>query len=173
MKEKGIDYKRDVKIDFDNLDLEWVDQAELARKYAEHLKGLKGEVRRLEEKKKTVRSELINDINRDPEKYLGEGVRPSDAKVEAAYRTSPLYLEAVEELLDAQEEAEYGEWVYNEISFTKKKSLEQLVQLYISQYFAGPTIPRDIREEYKKRQEQREEKQKTVNKGIRQKLRRK
>jgi hypothetical protein len=172
MKEKGIDYKRDVKIDFDNLDLEWVDQAELARKYAEHLKGLKGEVRRLEEKKKTVRSELIDKINRDPDKYTGKE-RPNAADIEAAYRVDKEYKEVVEELLDAQEEAEYGEWVYNEISFTKKKSLEQLVQLYISQYFAGPSIPRNIREEYAKRKEEREGKQRNVNEGIGQKLKRK
>jgi hypothetical protein len=172
MKEKEINYKEDVKIDFDNLDLEWVDQPELARRYARHLSSLKREVGRLEEKKKTIRSALINEINRDPAKYTGKD-RPNAADIEAAYRTDKEYIETVEELLDAQEEAEYGEHVYNEISFTKKKALEQLVQLYISQYFAGPSVPRNLREEYMKKKEEMEKKQKAVNIGIREKLQRK
>lgn len=172
MREQEIDYKRDVKIDFDNLDLEWIDQPELARKYAKHLTSLKREVGRLEEKKKTIRSELIDLVNRNPEKYTGKK-SPNAADIEAAYRRDKEYQKTVEELLDAQEEAEYGEYVYNEISFTKKKSLEQLVQLYISQYFAGPNVPRNLMEEFKRKRKEQEEKQRSVNEGIGQKLKRK
>jgi hypothetical protein len=172
MKEKEINYAGDVKIDFDNLDLEWMDQPELARRYAKHLSSLKSEVRRLEEKKKTIRSALINEINRDPVTFTNKK-SPNANDIEAAYRTDKGYIETVEELLDAQEEAEYGEYVYNEISFTKKKSLEQLVQLYISQYFSGPSVPRNLREEYLKRKDEMEEKQKKVNEGIGEKLKRK
>jgi len=172
MKEKELDYKKDMMIDFDNLDLEWIDQTELARKYAKHLAGVKREVGRLEEKKKTIRSVLIDQVNRDPLETTGKK-SPNAADIEAAYRRDKEYQRTVEELLDAQEEAEYAEHVYNEISFTKKKALEQLVQLYISQYFAGPNVPRNLYEEYKKKREEMEKKQVKVNKGIGEKLSRK
>jgi phage host-nuclease inhibitor protein Gam len=172
MQEKEINYKEDVKIDFDNLDLEWIDQAELARRYAKHVSTLKKEVRRLEEKKKTIRSILIDKINRDPETLTGKA-RPNAADIEAAYRTNEEYIETVDELLDAQEEAEYAEYVYQEISWTRKKALEQLVTLHAQMYFAGPSVPRNLRDEYLRKKKEGEEKQKNVNKGIKSKLQRK
>jgi hypothetical protein len=44
----------------------------------------------------------------------------------------------------------------NEISFTRKAALENLVQLHGQQYFAGPKMPRDLKEEIRKHKEAQE-----------------
>ena len=65
-----------------------------------------------------------------------------------------------------KEELEYAELAFQEIAWTRKKSLENLVILHGQQYFAGPKMPRNISEE-------REIKQKSVNEKIGSGLKRK
>ena len=148
-----LDYEKDTHIDATALDVEWLEQAELARKYGKHIAGLRRNVRRLEEKKKTIRSELILQVNNDPQALIGKA-KPNANDIEAYYRTESVYKEAVEELNDAYEELEHGENAKNEIAFTRKKALENLVILHGQMYFAGPAVPRNLSKEIEKRNQQ-------------------
>jgi hypothetical protein len=93
------------------------------------------------------------EINKDPERFLGVGVKPSDPKVEAAYRIHPRHKEAKERWIEAMKKKNDAEIVKNEIGFTRKASLENLVQLWIGQYFAGPKVPRNLLQEREKTKE--------------------
>lgn len=158
-----MNYEEDVQIDETALDVEWLEHGALALRYARHAAQCAAEVRRLEEVKKTIRSELILEVNANPE-LIGKK-SPNAGDIEAYYRSHPRYQKAVEKVLAAQEEAEFAEVAKNEICFTRKKALEMLVQLHGQQYFAGPRIPRDLAEE-------REIRQKKMNAGIARKMQR-
>lgn len=156
-----LDYEQDVKIDQDALDVEWLEQADLARRYAKHVKARRREVARLEEKKKTIRAELIDYVNRNPDEATGKS-KPNSADIESYYRRQQRYKDAVEELLDAQEDLDYAELAHQEISWTRKKALEQLVTMWLGEYFAGPKVPRNLAEELRKKKEERRERSKKV-----------
>jgi hypothetical protein len=167
----NIDYERDCKIDYDDLDTEWVEQADLARRYAKHLSHLRSKVRKLEEEKKTIRSEIIDAINRNPEEFTGK-TKPNSADIEAAYRRQKKYKEKMNEVLDAQEELDYAELAYQEIAWTKKKALEQLVTLHGQQYFAGPSMPRNLEKEMERKKKRQENFVQSVGKSTTKRRRR-
>ncbi len=141
-----LDYENDIKIDESALDIEWLEQAALSLKYGRHLSNLKSIQRRLEEKKKTTRSELILKVNKNAETLIGKK-SPNAGDIEAFYRNDPGYKAVIEELNDTIEEAEFAEIAYQQISWTRKAALENLVKLNGQQYFAGPSMPRDLTKE--------------------------
>ncbi len=163
--ELDINYERDTQLDYDALDVEWWKQADLARRYAKHLKNIKSKVWRLEEKKKTIRSELIDQINRNPKPYTAKD-KPNATDIEAAYRRQERYKHVAEELLDKQEELEYAEMVYKEIAYTRKDQLREMVKLWLGEYFAGPSMPRNLTDEIKAFNERKKEQRKEANKAI-------
>lgn len=144
-----LDYIKDMEIDEEGLDVEWLNQPELARKYGKHLVDLRLVMEKADEKVKTIRSELILKANELDAMKVFSKKKPTMADIEAYYRTQPEYIEAKEDYLKAKEEYEYAEVVTNEVRFTRKNALEQLVLLYNGNYFAGPAVPRNLSEERK------------------------
>lgn len=138
-----LNYNKDVRINESALDLEWLDQAELAIKYGKEFALAHAKVLLLDEKVKVIRSELINKAWSDPQKYLGQP-KGSIQTVEAYYRTHKKHKKAKQELIKAQEELNFIEIAKNEIAFTRKAALENMVKLFTSSYFAGPNVPRDL-----------------------------
>ena len=149
-----IDYERDRKIDPLALDVEWLGQPDLAMKYGKHLVDIRMREELAHERLKVVRSEIIIEVNEDPEGTLGKA-KPNAADIEAYYRVQKKYKEAKEEWIKAKAELEFAEIAFKEISVTRKRSLENLVTLHGQMYFAGPKVPRDLGKEWA-------EKQKTV-----------
>ena len=138
-----LNYKNDVKINESALDLEWLDQAELAIKYGKEWVIARKKVALLDEKIKVVRSELIREAWENPEECLGQP-KGSIQTVEAYYRTRNKHKKLKQKLIEAQEELDLVEVAKNEIAFTRKSALENAVKLYIAGYFAGPNVPRDL-----------------------------
>lgn len=155
-----INYERDIKIDEKSLDIEWLEQPTLALKYARHYSYLNDEVRRLEEQKKIIRSKLILEVNQNPKELIGKD-KPNSSDIEAFYRAHKDYQKIVNELNDAIKEAEFAGFAKDEICYTRKKALENLVNLHAQQYFAGPNVPRNL--SYEKQQRDR---QKNVNSKV-------
>lgn len=153
-----MDYEKDIIIDVTSLDTEWADQASLALKYGRHWAKCRKTLTLAEEKIKVVRAELIAEANSDPSKYCGKD-KPNAADIEAYYRNHPRHKTAKDEWVDAQYECNMAEVAKNEFSFTRKAALEGLVTLHGQSYFAGPRIPRNLKEEW-------EEKQKKSNQVI-------
>jgi hypothetical protein len=166
---KEINYEKDIHIDEDQLDVEWVEQPDLAMKYASNLAKLRTKVRGLEEEKKVVRSECIVEANENPEGCTGKA-KPNSADLEAYYRTQTVYKDVIEDLLKAKEELEFAELAFQEISWTRKNALENLVKLHAQQYFAGPSIPRDLS---MKRVDYNAKKVEKVNAGVANRIKRK
>jgi len=150
-----LDYEKDIRIDPDALDIEWLQQASLALQYAKYLEEIRAEVKKMRERKKTKRSELILEANASPEVCCGKA-KPNAADIEAYYRTHDDYKTIAEKLISQEEELAYAELAFNEIAWTRKKALENLVTLHGQQYFAGPKVPRNISKEWEAKQKQRD-----------------
>lgn len=139
----NLNYKEDVRIDETSLDLEWLDQAELAISYGKEWAAIRKKVSLLDEKVKVVRSKLIRKAYENPEQYLGQA-KATMQTVEAFYRDHKKHKKLKQELIEAQEELDLVEVAKNEMSFTRKSALENLVKLHNADWFAGPTVPRDL-----------------------------
>jgi len=158
-----MDYEKDMKIDETALDVEWFEQAPLALRYGKYWARARRNLTIAEEKIKVVRAELIKLANLNPDKYLGKDVKPTGPNVEAFYRNHSRHKAAKDEWIEAQYNLNMIEVAKNEISFTRKAALENLVKLHGQGYFAGPKMPRNLTEEMQKRD-------KEVNKRIGSKL---
>lgn len=161
----NLDYKKDVRIDETALDLEWLDQAELAISYGKEWAILRKKVALLDEKVKVIRSKLIRKAWENPEKYLGQP-KATAQTVEAFYRTHKKHQKAKQLYIEAQEELDLVEVAKNEISFTRKGALENLVKLHAADWFAGPNVPRDITS---LRSERNNDRQDSVDKQVKRK----
>lgn len=148
---KELNFDDDMRIDVRQLDIEWMEQGALSRAYGEYHNQCLSRKRRAEEEIKVVRARLTMKANKFPDKYLGQGIKPTAPVVEAFYRTHPTHIAAKDEWLAACEECDSAEVAKWEISNTRKSTLEHLVKLLIANYFAGPNVPRNLVEEIEKR----------------------
>ena len=139
-----MNFEQDMHIDESALDMELLEQATLALKYGKYWAECKERLTRAEENIKVIRSELIRKANSDPDRYLGQDVKPTAPNIEAFYRNHPNHKEAKEEWIEAQYELNMAEVAKNEISFTRKTALENLVKLHGQGYIAGPQIPHNL-----------------------------
>ena len=145
-----MNYEEDCSIDETALDVEWLDQGRIAGKWIKHYAHMKKRLRKAEEKKKIKRSELILEVNKNPEELIGKA-KPNAADIEAYFRTHPDYQAAVDELNELTEDVEFTEMAKNEICWTRREALANMVILHGQAYFAGPKVPRNLTEERKKR----------------------
>ncbi len=144
-----MDYEADLQIDPDQLDVEWLEQANRFMKYAEASADADAEVKRINEKIKNLQSELTLDAHQDPT-IMGKDIKPTVANVEAYYREHDNYKKLKDQVIDAEHDAD----VLRNAVFAfhqRKAALEQLVTLHGQQYFAGPTEPRNLGLEFEKR----------------------
>jgi hypothetical protein len=146
-------YERDMSIDVQALDVEWTEQAELAMKYGRMWAEAQDTLERANENVKLIKAELNVRINENPEKLLGEGVKATVANVEACILQHVDYQQAREAWLDALKQSNLLSVAKNEISFTRKSALENLVILHGQSYFAGPNVPRNLKVEVDKKRE--------------------
>ena len=162
-----MDYENDIKIDENALDVEWLDQASLAMKYGRHWAECQQKFQRTEEKIKLVRSELIAEVNSNPEKTLGEGIKPTGPNIESFYRNHIDHIKAKEDWVEAQYQLNVADIAKWEISHTRKIALENLVKLHGQNYFAGPSVPRDLGYEAQQKHAQKKSDNKVARKMTR------
>lgn len=136
-------YAKEMQIDPEALDLEWLNHANLEVKYIDQLSELRKEVKDAEEEVKTVRSELVREAHENPQECCNSK-KATGPQVEAYYRTHQDYKNAKKECIDAQDAYEVARDIKDAIHFTRTKSLENLVKLHAAQYFAGPKVPGDL-----------------------------
>jgi len=137
-----LNYQHDVQIDPNGLDLAWLNQAKLAIDYGNYYAKCLAAERQAEQNVKLVRSELQSAALADPS--LCSGGKATAIAVEAYYRTHPRHVAAKEEYLRTHAELVTAEIAKREIAVSRKAALQNLVTLHGQQYFASPSIPRDL-----------------------------
>ena len=166
-----INFEKDLRIDPDQLDIEWLRQSELYAKYSLTLEDAKKNVADIEEQLKAqveelkrVRSELILEAHRDGIPGID---KVTDPKAEAYYRdhkkhkrAKDKWLQLGQDLADAKHEA--GMCLVAVFAFNhRKQALEDLVRLHGQNYFAGPQEPRELGGEWTKKAEELSEERTT------------
>ena len=156
MKEK-LNYEEDVKIDPDALDVAWLNQATLMKKYGKHQAATRKEMDNLKEKVDVIKAKADIRIRTDPESY--EIKKVTESIVQSTVLLEEDYQEILKEYANARYENDVAIAVVRAIEH-RKTALENLVRLLGSQYFAGPKTPRDLSYETLKKTERKENNQK-------------
>jgi hypothetical protein len=149
----NLNYERDIHIDSEALDIEWLEQSSLMMKYSQNVAQLQKEVDEAKESIELIKAELDKKIRSKPEKY--GIVKITDTQVASTILMQQSYQIASTAYIDAKFELNTAKGAVDAFEH-RKNSLENLVKLHGQQYFAGPKIPRDLTKEWQKKQDQRE-----------------
>jgi len=141
---ENLNYEDDVRIDSDALDVEWLKQADLMRKYAKHAADTKKEMDESKERLETGKAKIEMGIRQDPKAYGLEKV--TEGAIQSTIQLQQEYQKLNQDYINAKYENDVAVAVVRAID-QKKTALENLVKLLGVSYFAGPQAPRDLTQE--------------------------
>ncbi len=137
-------YKKDLEIDEQSLDLEWLRQPNLYMEYAEQLVEAKMEEADVKNRLEVVTAELDNRVRNDPN--LTGSSKVTEAGIKNWIIVQLEYQEALKEHNEVKNKVMLLEAAVKALEH-RKKALENLVILLNAKYFAAPKEPRDISRE--------------------------
>jgi len=147
-----LNYEQDVKIDPEALDVEWVGQPELMKKYALHAAAAKKELDEAKEELEVGKARIEMDIRKNPALYELEKI--TEGAIQSTLLLQKEYQKLSQAYTDAKYEYEVAVAVVRAID-QRKTALENLVKLLAASYFAGPQAPRDLGGEWVKERERK------------------
>lgn len=148
------EFKRDLEIDPNELDVQAGLQGELFFKWADLSIEAQEEQDRAKLNLETAEADLFQKAKLDPDSF---GItKATDASTSQAVRLQPKYLEASERLIQAKANAARLRAAVGAME-QKKRMIEILVTLHGQQYFAGPSVPRNLADAWKEVRENREQ----------------
>lgn len=134
-----LNYQRDIDIDQDRLDKEWIRQPELFLRWSEKAALARGEAERTKERLAVVKAEVDAEIRTHAEK------KPSEAQIFQMVIMDKRVRKAESENIEAWER--YGLLYAAKEAFEHRKaSLENLVKLHGQQYFSSPHYNKENQE---------------------------
>lgn len=157
-----MDYQKDIVIDSESLDLEWLDQASLFMKYARGAAIARADLDQAKENLDVVRASLDKEIRANPDKFGIEKI--TETVVSNTIIGLLEFQKANEKFLICKFEVDIAQAAVSAMN-QRKDALENLVKLHGMSYFAGPKVPRDIGYEAQKKHKQVE-----ANKAVKQGL---
>lgn len=137
-----MDYEKDVQINESALDLEWLNQPSLTFEYARNAALAEDRRDRAKEALELCKAEIDEDVRKNPSKYKLEKV--TDKAIESITMQDKEYKQKNDAYLTAKFELNVANGAMKAIGDMRKAALENLVKLIGQQYFAGPSVPRDI-----------------------------
>ena len=140
-------YNDDISIDRDALDIGWTKQAQTFFKYAELAAKARDAMDRKKEKIDVLEATMGLKIRTNPASYGLEKI--TEGAVQSTILIDQNHIDAVAELADLKYEYEVLIAAVRALD-QKKSALENLVRLQGQNYFAGPSVPREIGKEWAK-----------------------
>jgi len=150
---EDINYEEDVKIDEMALDIEWLRQPELMRKYAQYAAEAKKAMDEAKERLDVGIAKLDSEIRVNPNAYGLSKV--TESAIQNTILLQPEYQKLNKAYIEARYEYDIATAVVKAID-QRKTALENLVKLLGVSYFAGPQTPRDLHEETRRWLKERE-----------------
>ena len=143
------DYEEELRIDPDALDVEWLEQPMVFMRWSQKSADARAAVDRAKMNLDVVEAEVASDVRLNPTKYGLEKI--TEAAIRSAVLRSEEYVNATNVFIAFKHESDIlGAAVR---SFDQRKvALENLVKLQQQSYFAGPKEPRNLGEEFDKRE---------------------
>jgi len=153
-----LDFDKDVNINPTELDVEWLRQAGLYKKYSDEAAYARDKKDRAKEALEVAQAILASDIRKNFTKYGLEKVtessvwetvnqfkgKPGDGWTEAACA----FHDANEACMKAKLECDLIQGALSSVE-QRKYALENMVRLLNQNYFSSPTTPRDIGDKWK------------------------
>lgn len=146
-----MNYEEDININENALDVEWVNQPALLLQYAQHSAELSKDYDETKQDVELLYAKLDKDIRENPENFGLQDIKITESVVKNAIITNEEYKDAINELTNSKYELDIAKACVSAIHM-KKEALENLVRLHGLQYFAGPSIPRNLSKEVQKNQ---------------------
>jgi len=142
------DYAKDISIQKDSLDSEWLTHPDKVYQYAKLHADATDERNRTKEKLNVVDSELWLKARSNPKDNLPDVPenKISEAVIKAWIITQPNYKEALEEYLKACHKVDILKSAVNALD-ARKAALGNLVSLWLAKYFSTPKVEESYREE--------------------------
>lgn len=147
------DYEKDIQIDESGLDVEWLRQPKLMFFYTKMVAELRRTLDRRKERLNIVKAELDKKIRQNPADFDIEKI--TETAVSNTILTQEAYKEASADIIDTNYELSIAQAAVSALN-DKRTALENLVRLYGQQYFAGPSVPRNITKEWEQREKQKQ-----------------
>ena len=149
------EFEDDMRIDPNALDVEILRQEDLFYKWSKKAVEAKSDVKRAKLALDVTKARLTARMIEDPDKYNLN--KTTVQALEAAVLSHSEYLETYDEYLEAEESSSLLDIAAKTIRH-KKESLQELVRLHAQQWFAGPSMPRNLEEIWLQHTQQQEEK---------------
>lgn len=147
-----LNYELDIAIDEQALDVEWLQQPDLMRKYAKHAALTRKDMDEAKERLDIGKARLEMEIRSNPETFGLSKV--TESAIQSTLLLQLEYQTLSQSFIDAKYEYEVSSAVVRAID-QKKTALEHLVKLLSASYFAGPKAPRDLSYEWAKEVERK------------------
>ncbi len=146
-----MEYNLDVNVDETALDVELLEQPVLMKKYGDIVGEARKELEYLKEQMETLKAELSKEIRADPDSFGLAKI--TENLVAETIILQDDYKKAAEEVIEAQYRYNMAKSAFDAIA-ARKDTLDGLIKLHGMQYFAGPSVPRNLTEERAKKNEQ-------------------
>ena len=144
--ENKLDFSKDVAIDQDALDVEWLNQASLFGKWSRLHADAEAKVGRLKHRLEVMEADLDNKVRTKPKSYGIAGERITEGAIKSAIILTKEHQELNSLYLKAQHNQAIIMSAVRSLAH-KRDALENLVRLLGSEYFSGPLAPRDLNAE--------------------------
>lgn len=156
-----VRFQKDIAIDPNALDVAAATQGETFFLWAEKMVVAKKAMDRAKMNLELVENSMALRIRRSPQQFGLDKV--TEGAIAATVKSSNDYLEAVDALSKAKTEAQLLEVGVNALE-QRKRMIEILVTLHGQQYFAGPSVPRDLASAYAENRQNRVDDMETAQK---------
>ena len=150
--EEKINYQEDIEIDNSALDVEWLRQASLTFKFCKIEANIKREIDIKEVVLGLIRADLDKQIRMNPEEFEIT-TKLTETVINNTILEDDEYKRCFRVLLEQKYELAVAKAAVKSID-SKKTALESLVKLHGQQYFAGPSVPRDLSKEWEAKEQQ-------------------
>ena len=155
---KRSEFEKDLQIDPAQLDVMAGLQGELFFKWAEKSVKARTNVDAAKFRLEVLYATVSNKVRLDPDRF---GVsKITESSVDTAVKISPEYMEAYEAWLEARGESSLLDRAVEAME-QKKRMIEVMITLHGQEYFAGPSVPRNLTEAWS---EMKTERSKEVSK---------
>lgn len=147
------DFEKDVGIDPNALDVEWLRQPGLVAKYTRLNAEARDNVTRAKDQMEVVKAQVDGELRSG---FAAGEKKPTEAAIASMVLQHEKCIGANEEYLKAKLNADLVQAACTALDH-KKAALENLVRLYGQQYFAGPREPRDLSLEWSRQAQDKAE----------------
>jgi len=143
------EFAQDRTIDPNELDIEAIRQADVYYKWAQRAIEARVKTDKLKLRLDVTEASLASQCREKPESF---GIaRVTESAITAAVKSHDSYVKALLKLIHARERQMLLDRAVDALE-QRKRMIEVLVTLHGQQYFAGPSIPKDLIKRYKEYQ---------------------